>query len=359
MRRIILAVLPLAVLLLSCKPDTGGGRDTISLVKYIATDTASPEHALLASFAKVPASGDISLVGTPDACARISRDFVECDVFENARGRDWGDGLKDFAGETFASICDPQLPCGDERLRELAVRYALAALSRKCNSSVYDLDGSLEKTPAKIIILADPCLLEKGKFDIDTLFSLTGCKVPVLSPHQLLFDAALGGDKKYFNCGLICDTLYMNNGICQSLFQTRAAEHNIMGAKCFTSATSLKGGVLSGFLDSYTAAGHTEVLNALLVDDWNVDMKELNNELLAIRDFNREEHFRYGKLLAPDFMVFSAAELTMSSCSKLLRDHGLFTHRISQPESIRYVVKPRPDSDGSQFLLIPFENVQD
>lgn len=343
------------------------GRDTIGFVKTIASDTDSPEHVMLAGFAKVPSSGDIYIVGTPEAFGMLSKEFVDCDVHENARGRIQSDGLKDFAGETFAGICDSAFTpyevysseYGPEALRGLAVRYALAALSPSCNISIYDLDGNKPKNPAKMIILADPWLMYEGKFDIDTLFMLTGCKVPVISPTDLLLDAALGGEKKYFNTGLLCDSTHIASGVYPALFEYKAREKDIVGAHCFTAATPANVNALSAFLDAYMQAGNEAPLDAIMIDDWSVDIEAVNNELEAIRDFNREDYLLYGKLISPDFKLFCSSEITMEACYGLLRSRSLFTHRIAPPATAAYVVKSAPDTSDKPFLLIPSENVQD
>ena len=343
------------------------GRDTIGLVKAIAADADCPEHIMLASFSKLPASGDIYIVGSPESCAMISRAFIGCDVHDNARGRLQEDGLKDFAGETFAGMYDEVFTPyeayaaanGPGAVRHLAVNYALAALSPTCNMSIYDLDGNKEKNPAKMIVLSDPWLLYEGKFDIDTLFTLTGCKVPVVSPTALLMDAAFGGEKKYFNIGILCDSTHIAGGVYRSVFEVAAKEHDIVGARCFTAATPSEGGPVSAFFEAYIQAGNTDPLDALLIDDWSVDMDAVRNKLDAVRDFNREEYLRYGKLLSPDFTVFCSSELTMTACYDILRERSLFTHRIAQPVSTAYLVKLSPEASDKQFLLIPSENVQD
>ena len=343
------------------------GRDTIGLVKAIAADSDGPEHKLLASFSKVPSSGDIYIVGSPGSCAMISREFLECDVFENARGRLQKDGLKDFAGETFAGMYDEVFTPYEAyaaasdpgAVRHLAVNYALAALSPTCSMSFYDLDGNKEKNPAKMIVLADPWLLYEGKFDIDTLFTLTGCKVPVVSPTALLMDAAFGGEKKYFNVGILCDSTHIAGGVYRAVFEAAARERDIVGARCFTAANPSEGGAISAFFDAYMEAGNTEPLDVLLIDDWSVDMEAVRNKLDAVRDFNREEYLLYGKLLSPDFTVFCSSELTMTTCYGILRDRSLFTHRIAPPVSAAYQVKLSPEASDKQFLLIPSENVQD
>jgi len=367
MKRILFPGLLLILALTSCDRNVQGGRDTIALVKAIASDNSRYEHVLLSSFSKLPSSGDICLIGSPESCRLISESFLACDIAENARGRDWSDGLKDFAGEIFASVSDGRFSPygafvaehGRDSLRDLAVRLAIAALDSKCSASIYDLDGNLVKTPAKVIILADPWLLGCGKFDIDTLFAMTSCTVPVLSPQDLLLDAALGGEKKYFNIGIVCDSLYLKDGVYGELFAAKAREYDILGARCFPSPATGTVDVLASFLEDYVQSGNTDTLDAVLIDDWSVDEDALRKEIAAMRDYNREEYMRYGKLLSPHFTVFTSSSITMKSCYSLLRERSLFTHRIAQPRSRSYTVAPRLDANGTQFLLIPSENVQD
>lgn len=364
MRRFLIA-LSFAVLtvLPSCRQEAEKGRDTIPFVKAVVSDTDGPEHSMLSGMSKVPSSGDIYVIGSAESCKLMGQKFIECDVIENARGRQWSDDLKDFAGETFSCICDQTFApykafydsFGSDCLREAAVRLALSSLSPKCSVSIFDVDGNLSKTPAKMIILADPWLVEYGKFDIDTLFTMTSCGVPVISPEDLGFEALLGGGKKYFNIGILGDSLYVGKGLYPAMFCTKTSHYDVVGARMFEAASV----TLAGFLDSYAEAGNTEPLDALLVDDWNTDVAAMKTELAGIRDFSREESMKYGKFLSPDFVIFSVPDITMSACYRLLRERGMFTHRIAQPQVRNFVARPRPDGAEMQFLLIPSDNVQD
>ncbi len=366
MYRLIGAGLAALMLLVSCNRPVQGGRDTIELVKAIAADSSSPEHVMLSGFRKPLNGGGIYIIGSPASCVQLGSKFLECDMFENARGNAWGDGLKDFAGEEFDYIADTAFApyeafaakYGADKLREATVRLCLSALKPNCNVSIYDLDGNQEKTPAKLIILADPWLLGHGKADVDTLFTMTGCNVPVFSPQELMFDQVLGGDKKNFRIGVMSDSTYAAKGLYTALFDAKVKQYDVVGARCFEAAAETEGGTLLAFLDRYAESGGTEPLEALLVDDLTIDIHQLQAELKAIRDFNKEEFLRYGKLVSPDFKIISSSELTMTACYREMRSSNLFTHRIARPVSREFTVRPMLDGNEMQYLLIPSENVQ-
>ena len=354
-------LLLLLVLAAACTAPATPGRLPVKLVADIVSGADKSGEIISASATPV-SSGEIYIAGAPLSAARFKDKFVSCDIYENVRGNNWSDGLKDFAGETFSCISDwanapydrlAMSGTGADSLRELAVRYALAALDCKCNVSIYDLDGNGRKTPAKIIVLTDPWMLEYGKFDIDTLFTLTSCTVPVISPQDLLFDAVLGGEKKCFNIGLICDSTYYNKGIYSQIFRSKAKMHDVVGARFFECAVDGGPGSLYRFLDAYAEAGNVSPLDAILIDSPSVDMEEFRKDLRAARDYSREEYFNYGKFVTDGITVQNSCELVMRRCYSILREGSLFTHRIAQPEYKNYTVSPRPWAEDMQFLLIP------
>ena len=366
MRRLLsVCILLVPLFVLSCRRTAPAGRDTIAFVRQSAAQE-SPVRKMIIDGAAAGSAGNIYIIGRPEVCSMVSGAFATCDIFENARGQSWSDGLKDFAGEEFDCIADRAyfpytvfLSSGDaEALREACVRLSAGSLDTRCNLSVYDLDGNGEKVPAKMIILAEPVFAEYGKFDVDTLFSLCSCKVPVLSPEDLVFDAAFGGEKKYFNLGVLCDSLYSATGLYRSLFDYKVKEHDMVGARFFEAASCGEGS-LTAFLSAYAESGRTEPLDALLVTDWSVSLDDLKAELKLVRDYKREESMLYRKLLADDFVILSAPEATMSACYRILREHSLFTHKIAQPSVREYTAIHRTGGEEeNQFLLIPSENVQ-
>ena len=343
----------------SCHRQAGHSREAIPLVYDIVSGANANGSAIIAAHGTPQSSGEVFLAGSPEYTRLLASRFLACDIFDNVRGRSWSDGLKDFAGETFSCIEDAsfapysRFSATPDSLRELAVRYALAALDSRCNVSVYDLDGNAAKEPAKVLVLSDPWLLLNGKFDIDTLFTLSSATVPVVSPQKLMFDAVLAGEKKAFNVGIICDSTYLGSGIYPELFRQASAGHDVVGARCTEGS-----GDLYSFLKTYIDSGHEEALDAILVDDLSMDMEDLAAQLAAIRNFSREESMLYGRYISPSLEIIGSGDLTMKECYRILRSRSLFTHKIAQPSSRNYAVMPRPWADGMQFLLIPSENVQ-
>lgn len=348
----LLAVLCAAV---SCHSHDDGAWHSVALAGSIAADQNCAERVLLS--APVSSDGEIYIAGSPLQVRAAQEAFLSADSFDNARGRSWGDGLRDFAGETFSCIKDGVFsPYSkfiengkEDALRELSVRYALAALDTLANVSIYDLEGNAPKTKAKMLVLADPWLCEYGKKDIDYLFSATGCKVPVISVQQALFDAALGGEVKSFNIGLICEPEYEGRGIYPAIFAERVKAHDVVGARFFESSAAN----LAEFLDIYAASGATAPLDAILIDSPSVDPASVAEELRAMKDFSREESMNYGKLVSDGMRIFSSSEEAIKSCYSVLRSENLFTHRIAQPQTRNYSVESTGTPEGVEFLLIP------
>ncbi len=347
----MLAVLLAAV---SCGPRQRSGREAISLVYDIVTGSDARGSRIMSEFGNPASGGEIYIAGSPIFTRPLAARFLECDIADNVRGRKWSDGLKDFAGETFCCMIDEAFPpysrfaSTPDSLRELAVRYLLAALDTRCNVSIYDLDGNAEKSSAKIMVLSDPWLLRYGKFDIDTLQTLTGGTVPVISPQALMLEAVLAADTKSFNVGIICDSSCVSSGIYPELFRHACSKYDVVGAKC-----TVGSGSLYDFLDSYLLGGNARPLDAILLDDPAADMDAFEEQLKAIRDFSREEYMKYGRCVSQSLRLVSSSALTMEECYRILRSRSLFTHKIAQPVLKNYTVKLHPWGADMQFLLIP------
>ena len=348
MRRYFSILIWILLAAVSCQQQVHHGRAAIPLVYDIVHGT-DPAARIIEAHGTPTSDGEVFLVGSPLYTSLLAGHFLECDIADNVRGRSWSDGLKDFAGETFSCIEDhsfapyAHFASRPDSLRELAVRYAIAALDTRCNVSIYDLDGNASKASAKMLVLSDPWLCRYGRFDIDTLFTLTGKGIPVVSPQQLMLDAVLSGEKKSFNVGIICDSSYVESGIYQELFRAACTEHDVMGARC-----TVASGNLYRFLDAYLESGGSEPLDAILVDDLSADLEAIGSQVDAIHSYSREESMKYGRYISRNVRIIDACELTMRECYDILR-----SQKIAQPDSRIYGVSPRPWSDNMQFLLIP------
>lgn len=368
MKAQFLAAFLIAVpLLAACRDDAPAGEEPSPLVKEILASEGSEARLILNGYRKAPSSGDIYIIGTAEGCAPISNAFLECDVFDNVRGLPRPDALKDFAGENFCTVEDrlyaPYDSLAANELRDAVVRMALASLDTHCSAGVYDVDGRLEKSAAKILVLADPHYYLYGQFDVDTLFSRTACAVKTVSPQALLMEAAFGGEKKSFNIGILCDSLYARSGLYTSIFRKGAESYGIVGASCFESPVRGHDRALFDLLDAYSASGRNVPLDAILIDDYRLSAAEVRAQMEVLRDYSREESMQYNNQLAPGCRLFHSSDLTMQRCYETMRGMNLFTHRIAMPSASAFVITAMPGSEGDEgCLLIPgalFQNDTD
>lgn len=337
----------------------------IQYVKNIILSKSGPEVDLLHR-SKVPVpSGDVCIIGSEQVCSRLAGLFENYDVHDNVDGSLSTDGLPDFSGETFACISDTSSFMkllkngGDAKLREKTVRMALAALDTVSHISPYDLEGMASKNTSKIIILADPVLAQYGKFDVDTLFNSTGCRVTVLSPLDLMLDEVFSAaGKAPVNIGFICDSNYVSSKVYDSRFKAKAAEYGSFGSDCFIMSDAHPDSLLYRMLDSYVASGYTKPLDAIIVDDLNTNVDSLKLELADMTSIMNESSMTYGKLISKNFTILGAFDEVARCCYLTLRNNNLFTHNISKPQVFVYRPVPSPDSKDGSIILIPGSYVQ-
>ena len=101
---------------------------------------------------------------------------------------------------------------------------------------------------------------------------------------------------------------------------------------------------LKNFLESYRMSGSAEALDALIVDDFNIDAEALERSGLIMKAINNEENYNYLKLLAPDFKIYSILSVATEEGYKLMRNHNIFTHNISFPAAEYYRTVPAEDT---------------
>lgn len=348
----------------ACRRQVVETRPTIPLVREILAEKSGPRSELLRGRRPVPAS-DIAIIGSEFACDRLAEQFSFRDVQDNVDARRVPDGLPDFAGETFDCIVDagsyPALlaESGSEELRRRTVQRVLAALDTSVHISPYDLEGLASKPASKMVILADPFLAEYGGFDVDTLVRSTACRIPVVSPIEMMIDRAFSeGGRGDLSVGILCDPQFDSTGIYERIFARMASARGLRGATCVVAPVARRDSVLYTFLRDYQASGHTKPLDVILVDNLSVSLEALKTELAGIVSVMNETSMTLGRLIPRGFFFLGAFEEVSAYCYQFLRDNNLFTHNIANPQVSVYRPVRKPESEDDSIILIPGSYVQ-
>lgn len=355
----------LIVLLPSCRRSVVEKRPTIPYVRSVLADRTGQEMSVLKRSAQPSVEAAISFIGPSAAADRFAELFREYDCRDNVDGSRRPDGLPDFAGETLACIADEDLAKSSPDsaqiafLRERLVRDALCALDTALHISPYDIDGLGEKQPSKLIVLGTPSVTRHGGFDVDTLFRSSGCGIPVISPIAISFDEVLGrGGRRLMNVGVIYDPRLSSPEVYQELFAEACRTHSHDGSLCFPMPSGDRDSLVYRLLDEYVRSGHGGVLDAVIIDDMNVNPEEIKNELARTVSVMNESSMTYGRLIARDFEVESSFELTAGAIFNYLREKNLFTHNIAKPQLQSFRPVPRPEAEDASVILIPGSYVQ-
>ena len=356
---LLLVLLPVA-----CRREVVETRPTIPLVREILAEKSGPRMALLRDRRPQPLS-DITIIGGEFACDLLAEQLSFRDVRDNVDARRVPDGLPDFAGETFACIEDSRhyaewVKTGEsEELRRQTVLRVLCALDTVVHISPYDLDGLAVKPFTKMIILADPFLMEYGGFDVDTLFRSSGCKIPVVSPMESMIDRAFAqGGRWDLSVGILCDPQFDSTGIYERIFARKAAEIGTMGATCVAYGMAPGDSVLHRFLNRYLAEGNTRPLDAILIDNLSVDPEAMKTELAEIVSVMNESSMTLGRQVSRGFFFLNALDEVSDRCYAFLRDNNLFTHNIAKPQVSIYKPVRKPEAEDGSIILIPGSYVQ-
>lgn len=356
----------MALLALSCKPQTHVGQDTVQYVKDVLADKEGKAFLTLSGLGRPAAMDNICIIGTAAACNSLANEFMVSDIHDNVDAGTRPDGLPDFAGETVISIVDSldnqyssYVSRGfSEELRELTVRRAVVAIDTICHVSRYDLEGIGRKRSSKILVLADPYLEEYGSFDIDTLFRSTGCVVPVVSPIDAMIKAASGGKSRTMNIAVICKPEYEGSDIYSRRISERTKELGVAEVQCHCFAPADTAHSLTGILDRYVEAGGIKPLDVIMIDNPEVSAELVKAEISRIHDINCAESMIYGKLVAQEPLILESNACMVEACYNILRSNNLFSHKISYPDHVSFLAANHPAEDGC-LILIPVKNVQD
>ena len=359
----LLATAVLLAAAAACRPAAEEGRPTIQLVRDIAADKTDHRNALLHSLAAPDRHADIAIIGDRLHSNAIAQAFMTNDVRDNIDGTRNPDGLQDFSGECItvyvddASSAPALVGRGEyETLRNFVVNEMLSAVDTVYNLAQFDLEGLGKKSGAKVHVLSDPAFEAYGKFDIDTLFTLTGCKLDVITPvHAMLDNVFEGREGKALTIGVLCDSSYYENGIYSDIIRQEFAARGASGSDTviLPIAQNDTTDLLQDFLDRFIVSGRQGALDALIVDDLDVDMEALRTRLGVLTSVTSAVSLTYRGRVSQDFRIIGLSEAITDSCFRILRERNLFSHDIAFPRGRGFMFIPRPDKDSEGFLTIP------
>jgi len=329
----------------------------VSYVSEIISGSNSAAHRLVSLYDPKDASKAIFVFGSRSRTSALADALMESDSFDNVDGSSKPDGLKDLAGETVCTVTnfsnfgelvnDGHL----EDLRELTARNVLSAMDTLCYVSPYDRSGMGKKPLAKLIILGSACMTKYGRYDVDSLFNALNCKLPVLSPMQLIVDEAveISKGKQVLSVGVLAGNAPVD--LYGSYIKARAAKVGIDSVLCVGFKVPEGEDPLLSFLDRYSELGISRPLDVILVDDLGVDLSIFRESLMKITSVMNAESLTYGNLISSDFNIIDSRSRICRAVYSILREQNLFTHHISQPRRLDYMLIPREEPDKELMLL--------
>lgn len=328
-------LIPIALLLLlSCKQQQFTPRPTLTMVHSIASDTTGLAR-LAAQEGLRYADASIAIIGEPRNVITLARRFQGSDRVDNVDGRPVRDSLPDFAGETFDAIMDARFTpyshlSERDSLREDAVLNAMCAWDSLCWRSLADPEPLLRKQRSKLLIYTSSLHAQWGLFDVDTLQQMCGGHSIVLSPVHTMLEEAYAAGARSMAVWTTRDV--RDSGAWESVFAEKGwADAHItvlVPDKALDDRTELR-----SLLRQYRDTGR--VLDALLLDSYNLDLVLLRSELNIIRAEGTEENAALQAMLSPDFTLWDPISSLLRTTYSVLREHAMFTHRIARP-SVHY-----------------------
>lgn len=361
---IVVVLLVLAALVtyicLSRKNPVAQAPAPVHYVSEIIGDSSMPEHRMIVGYNAKDASSAVFILGTGDRCSTLCDAIVGCDDFDNVDGSRMPDGLKDFAGESICTVTnfggfDLSETYSEAAMRDLTVRNAVMAMDTLCFVSPYDRSGMGKKPLAKMLVLASPEMVLNGRYDVDSLFHALGCTLPVISPAELMLDAAFAESApgKKFTVGVLCSPVSPSAAAYDALIRKKAAKAGVDSVACITFAAEAGTDALKSFLDSYSASAPDAPIDVLLIDDMAQDPAVIEESLLHITSVMNAESMTYGNLISKNFRILDPRPLVCGAIYSYLRSSNLFTHFISQPKRFEYMLLPKEGSERS-LIMLPF-----
>ena len=329
----------------------------VPYVSEIINDSYSSEHKLVSGYDPQDRSKAIFVFGSRSRTTAVAQALIESDSYDNVDGSSNPDGLKDFAGETVCTVANFSNfgeMVNDGRiqdLRELTARNVLAAMDTLCFVSPYDRSGMGKKPLAKLIILGSACMTQYGQYDIDSLFNALNCHLPVITPMQLIVDEAVESNKgkDILSVGVLAGNAPVD--LYGPYIRTKAARMGIDSVLCVGFKVPEGEDPLLSFLDRYSELGIQRPLDVILVDDLGVDLSVFKESLERITSVMNAESLTYGNLISPGFKIIDSRSRICKATYSILRKGNLFTHFISQPRQLDYMLIPKNGSEKAMMLL--------
>lgn len=355
MKRVLFIPVVLLPALVSCRQAETAGRETIPFVKQVAADSAGT-FSIVKSYRESGSRGSIAVIGEPESTLLLTERFLTTDCFDNIDGRRLPDGLPDFSGEVFDMMMDRMYEPYEhfvgsdlDSLREMTVRYALAAVDTVCLSSPFNPDLKLRKSSAKVLVLTSSLCSEYGQFDVDTLFQMAGKRISLVDPVRAMFAAASEKRVGVQHFGVWASRDVIDAGTYQAVFSRRYHDGSTLSAFCPVAEGDLAAR-FRDFLRQYRE-GAAGPLTVLLLDDYGVDPSFIDREVERIRSQMTEEDVILGRIISPDFRCIEPMAAITSACYRILRRDNRFTHDIAYPKARFYQTEEAENGDPVMIEL--------
>ena len=316
-----------------------GGQEEGAALKYvqdIISGQESAAHAIVSGYGSAPKAGAVYVAGPYAPCVKAMKGLIRFEAFDNVTGHPIPDALPDFAGEKICALYDmaPEASTQEE-LRAAAVKSVMEAMDSVCFVSPYDNEGLGAKPVAKVVLLPSP-YAAYGISDIDTLLTVFGAKLQVISPLKNALEPFFKARHSAATVAVLAAKEYALGNAYKGYVDYLSAKQGLDSSTCVVSADSSAAPFLN-LLAAYAENGNKKPIDILIVDNPDIDIRTVYENILRVRSVMYPESLVYGNLLAKDFRVVDLARKGAEECFKALRLGNLFTHKVAWPESMEYM----------------------
>lgn len=332
-----------------CKDTVYTGRSAVPCVSEILYGDGYG-LGLLEDYDARDSRGSIVLIGPYDSC--LTAMFINADGLDNIDASPNPDGLPDFSGEQIDVLEDaahlPYIITSDddkEALRTLAVKNFIHAMDTCCSIGDFDAERLQKKLPAKLVVYTSPLNALHGEFDVDTLCTITGCRLPVVYPSRTVFTKQLERGIDHLHIAVLTDSLTAASGVYPEIFNEISRDKGILGTGCVAFAKDSVVTVNS-ILSGYRSSGGDMPVSALVIDDPSVSVEEVKESLEYVLSVQNEANLNARKLITNDFVIVDMRGTVADECYRILRKNNIFTHNIAYPVCKQYMTVKASGQDG-------------